>query len=160
MIIFMAIKQLTSFFFLFIWNNLKQCLRFSLRIHHPQCAPFDILCRANIWPGSHNANSIYLLYIYIRALKITCIWRFYLYICMNASFLCMLRIHSKDKKQHSICIWYNTFYSTILMYNKCIWALTYWKICMTPAYVNQRKRHSNLRFRPFSLFLHLQDLPF
>lgn len=119
MIIFMAIKRPTSllFFFIFIWDNLKQCLRFSLRIHHPQCAPFDILCRANIWPGSHNANSIYLLYIYIRALKITCIWRFYLYICMNASFLCMLRIHSKDKKQHSICIWYNTFYSTIPKYN-------------------------------------------
>lgn len=87
MIIFMAIKRPTSLFFLiFIWDNLKQCLRFSLRIYHPQCAPFDILCRANIWPGSHNANSIYLLYIYIRALKITCIWRFYLYICMNASF--------------------------------------------------------------------------
>lgn len=84
-----------------------------------------------------------------------------LFVYMHERFiLCMLRIHSKGKKQHSICIWYNTFYSTIPMYNKCIWALTYWKICMAPAYVNQRKRRSILRFRPFSLFLHLHDLPF
>lgn len=94
MMIFMAIKRLTSLFYLYLYGTIWNSLRFSLRIHHPQCAPFDILCRANIWPCSHDALSV----IYLHQSFKNYMYLEIPFVYMHERFiLCMLRIHSKGK---------------------------------------------------------------